>query len=71
MIYLLFSAADYSGIPATLTFDSDTTSQSFSLMAMDDDVVEEGETFTLSLSSTDLLVNTSSTTEITIVDNDS
>ena len=72
--------ADYSGAPTSVTFDSASAldadgrpTESFVVVATDDDVVDPGETVTLSFGTplpSDVTAGTQSTATVSLVDND-
>ncbi|NER82201.1 MAG: hypothetical protein F6K42_22095, partial [Leptolyngbya sp. SIO1D8] len=67
------SGTDYTStsFPLTVTFDANETSQAIALPITDDDLVEETETLTLSLTSpSNASVGTQATTTLSITDND-
>ena len=66
------SDADYSGVPASLAFNSGETSKTFTFTATDDSVVDEGESVKLAFGSLPAGVTPGSTSEttISIADND-
>ena len=64
--------ADYSGVPANVTFDSGDTSKTFTFTATDDSVDDDGESVLLSFGTLPTLVSagTPSTTTVRIADDD-
>ena len=66
-------AADYSGVPASVTFDAGETSKTFTFSATDDSDDDDGETVALGFGAslpTGVTAGTTSTTTVTITDND-
>ena len=66
------SDADYSGVPANVTFNSGETSQTFSFTAVDDTDDDDSESVRLSFGTlpTDVSAGTVSTATVSITDND-
>ena len=66
------SDADYSGVPASVTFDSGETSKSFTFSAAEDTVDDDGESVELGLGTLPARVTagTTSTSTVGIADND-
>ena len=66
------SAADYSGVPANLTFNTGETSKTFSLSAAQDPVDDDGESVLLTFGTLPDTVQTGTTTQstVTITDDD-
>ena len=67
------TAADYSGVPASLTFSSGQTAKTFTVTATDDTVDDDGESVTLGFGNTlpaGVSTGTQSTTKVALVDND-
>ena len=66
------SDADYSGVPASVTFESVDTEKRFTLTAIDDDVDDDGESVKLTFGELPDRVTEGSTNEatVTITDND-
>ena len=67
------SAADYSGVPASLTFSSGQTAKTFTVTATDDSDEDDGESVTLGFGNTlpdGVTAGTTSTTTVALVDND-
>ena len=66
------SDADYSGVPASVTFDSGETSKTFTFTATDDSVDDDGESVLLGFGTLPTLVSagTPATTTVSITDND-
>ena len=64
--------ADYSGVPASVTFDSGDTSKTFTFSAVDDSVDDDGESVLLSFGTLPTLVSagTPATTTVRIADDD-
>ena len=64
--------ADYSGVPANVTFNSGETSKAIAFAATDDTVDDDGETVALGFGTppTGVTAGTTSTTTVTITDND-
>ena len=60
------SSADYSGVPQSVTFNSGDTSKSFTFMATDDDVGDDGESVLLRFGTLPSRVNTGSPNETTV-----
>ena len=60
------SAADYSGVPANLTFNTGETSKTFSLSAAQDTVDDDGESVLLTFGTLPATVQTGTTTETTV-----
>ena len=65
-------AADYSGVPANVTFASGDTSKTFTFTAADDTADDDGETVALGFGTppSGVTAGTTSTTTVTITDND-
>ena len=65
-------AADYSGVPANVTFASGETSKTITFAATDDTADDDGETVALGFGTrpTGVTAGTTSTTTVTITDND-
>ena len=66
------SDADYSGVPANVTFNSGETSQTFSFTAVDDTDDDDGESVRLGFGTlpTGVSAGTASTATVSITDND-
>ena len=67
------TAADYSGVPASLTFSSGETAKTFTVTATDDSDEDDGESVTLGFGNTlpaGVSTGTQSTTKVALVDND-
>ena len=67
------SAADYSGVPASVTFDSGDTEKSFTITAADDSDDDDGETVRLGFDATlpsGVTLGTNTTAAVAIVDDD-
>ena len=60
------SSADYSGVPQSVTFNSGDTSKSFTFMATDDDVGDDGESVLLRFGTLPSRVNAGSPNEATV-----
>ena len=71
-LYFTWSADsnDYGGLPATVTFRPSDTRECVSVSIEDDRVVENMESFSISLTGTTDRISFSGTTEIEIKDND-
>ena len=65
---LLIAGSDYTspGV-VTLTFNSTTTSQTVSVTILDDDILEDNETFVGNLNTTDKMVDINPDTATTII----
>ena len=66
-------AADYSGVPTSVTFAAGETSKAFTFAATDDSADDDGETVALGFGAslpTGVTAGTTSTTTVTITDND-
>ena len=66
------SAADYWGVPSTVTFHSGDTAESFVVSAVDDDVDDDGESVLVGFGSlpAGISADRTHTAEINIIDND-
>ncbi len=64
------TAADYSGAPTSVTFDSDDTEQAFTFAAADDDVDDDGESVLLGFGDLPERVAPGDTATVAIVDDD-
>ena len=67
------SAGDYSGVPASVTFNSGQIQQTFTVTATDDQVDDDGETVTLGLGitlPTGVTAGSQSTATVTLADDD-
>ena len=67
------TGADYSGVPASLTFSSGQTAKTFTVTATDDSDEDDGESVTLGFGNTlpaGVSIGTQSTTKVALVDND-
>ena len=66
------TSADYSGVPASVTFSSGDTSKTFTFTATDDSVDDDGESVLLSFGTLPTLVSagTPSTSTVSITDDD-
>ena len=66
------TTADYSGVPANVTFNSGETSKAIAFAATDDTVDDDGETVALGFGTppSGVTAGTTSTTTVTITDND-
>ena len=64
--------SDYSGVPASVTFDATETSKTFTFSAVDDSVDDDGERVRLGFGTlpTDVAVGAVSTTTVSITDDD-
>ena len=62
--------ADYSGVPESITFNRGETEKTFEIMAIDDDIDDDGETIALTFGTLPHRVNAGSQSTITISDND-
>ena len=60
------SSADYSGVPQSVTFNSGDTSKSFTFMATDDDVGDDGESVLLRFGTLPSRVNAVNPSEATV-----
>ena len=60
------SSADYSGVPQSVTFNSGDTSKSFTFMATDDDVGDDGESVLLRFGTLPSRVNAGNPSEATV-----
>ena len=66
------SSADYSGVPASVTFNSGETSKTFTFTATDDSVDDDGESVKLTFTNlpTGVTEGTTKETEVSITDDD-
>ena len=62
--------ADYSGVPESITFNRGETEKTFEVVAVNDDIDDDGETIALSFGTLPHRVNAGSQSTITIIDND-
>ena len=62
--------ADYSGVPASIIFNSGETEKTFEVTAVDDDVDDDGETVALGFGTLPHRINAGGQSTITIIDND-
>ena len=62
--------ADYSGVPESITFNRGETEKTFEVVAVNDDIDDDGETIALAFGTLPHRVNASGQSTITISDND-